>query len=130
MGRKQLEENVEQLVKSKGELTCALDARILFLGDKERRELGGDEELTLLEKVSLVSTRQMFLKHSFSVSSLCPVFSPMLETDFLERQTPVSANTSVVFISQLLARQGAGGGNVLLKLITRPTPHLSFEVRS
>lgn len=108
MGRKQLEENVEQLVKSKGELTCALDARILFLGDKERRELGGDEELTLLEKVSLVSTRQMFLKHSFS--------------------TPVSANTSVVFISQLLARQGAGGGNVLLKLITRPTPHLSFEI--
>ncbi|ORY73064.1 hypothetical protein BCR35DRAFT_293884 [Leucosporidium creatinivorum] len=108
LGRKQLEANVENLVRSKGELTVITDARVLFLPDDERRALGGPPQMTLTQKLSTVTTKQLFLKHSFT--------------------TPVNPTTSLVLTSQLLARQGVGAGNVLAKVLWNPSSKLSAEI--
>ncbi|SCV69184.1 BQ2448_2204 [Microbotryum intermedium] len=108
LGRKQLEADVERLIKSKGELTCTTDARVLFLPDEHRRKLGGPPDMTLWQKMSTVNTRQLFLKHSFV--------------------NPISPSTTVMLTSQLLARQGVGAGNVLAKVLYNPTSRLSLEV--
>lgn len=84
LGRKQLEANVENLVKSRvsslevqrgrradpwtqGELTCITDARVLFLPDDERRAMGGPLHMSIGDKLATVTTKQLFLKHSFTV---------------------------------------------------------------
>lgn len=52
--------------------------------------------------------RQIFLKHNFT--------------------TPISPSTALVATTQVLARQGQGAGNVLLKLQHNPSSKLSLEV--
>lgn len=87
MNRQQLEQNIENLVKSKvrispvcsafcrltlfvqGELTVISDARVLFLPDEELERLGGPEKLGIVERLQTVTTRQLFLKHQFTVRS-------------------------------------------------------------
>ncbi|KAL8276647.1 hypothetical protein RQP46_010915 [Phenoliferia psychrophenolica] len=108
LGRKQLEANLEQLVKSKGELTCTADARVLFLSTSERVRLGGPPHLSLAQRFGTVTNRQLFLKHSFT--------------------TPINPSTSVVLTSQLLARQGVGAGNLVVKLLHRPSSKLTLEL--
>ncbi|GAA5865759.1 hypothetical protein JCM1840_003250 [Sporobolomyces johnsonii] len=108
LNRQQLEANLENLVKSKGELTITSDARILFLSDDERIRLGGPEDFSPLQRLQSISTRQLFLKHSFV--------------------TPINPATSIVLTSQLLARQGAGAGNMLIKLQHNPSSKLSLEI--
>ncbi|KDE04263.1 hypothetical protein MVLG_05291 [Microbotryum lychnidis-dioicae p1A1 Lamole] len=108
LGRKQLQVDVERLIRSKGELTCATDARVLFLPDEHRRKFGGPPDMSLWQKMSTVSTRQMFLKHSFV--------------------NPISPSTTVVLTSQLLARQGTGAGNLLAKILYNPNSKLSLEI--
>ncbi|KAK4694065.1 hypothetical protein P7C70_g8809, partial [Phenoliferia sp. Uapishka_3] len=68
LARERLEKNVEEMVRSRGELTLTLDARVFCLGDEERRSLGGPKELGWEGKLKSVTQRQMFLKHSFVVS--------------------------------------------------------------
>ncbi|CEQ39371.1 SPOSA6832_00882, partial [Sporobolomyces salmonicolor] len=107
LNRQQLEANLENLVKSKGELTITSDARILFLSDDERIRLGGPEDLSPMQRLQSISTRQLFLKHSF---------------------TPINPATSIVLTSQLLARQGVGAGNMLIKLQHNLSSKLSLEI--
>ena len=108
LNRQQLEQNVENLVKSKGELTVLSDARVLFLSDAELERLGGPEKLGLAQRLQTVQQRQIFLKHNFT--------------------TPISPSTALVATTQVLARQGQGAGNVLLKLQHNPSSKLSLEV--
>lgn len=54
-----------------------LDARILFLSDEERRDRGGQDEMSLLEKLDTVSTHQLSLKHEFTVGQ--PTFQASAE---------------------------------------------------
>lgn len=81
---------------------------MLFLADDERRDLGGPTQLSLQQKLETVTVKQLFLKHSFT--------------------TPVTAATSVVLTSQMLARQGVGAGNMLIKVVHRPSSKISLEV--
>lgn len=87
MNRQQLEQNIENLVKSKvrlafsslgprslltlmlsqGDLTVISDARVLFLPDEALERLGGPEKLGIAERLQTVTTRQLFLKHQFTV---------------------------------------------------------------
>lgn len=108
LNRQQLEQNVENLVKSKGELTVVSDARVLFLSDAELERLGGPEKLALVQRLQTVQQRQIFLKHTFT--------------------TPISPSTALVATTQVLARQGQGAGNLLLKLQHNPSSKLSLEL--
>ena len=65
--------------------------------------------MNLQERIESVQTKQVFLKHSFT--------------------TPISAATSVVITTQMLSRDGKGGGNLLVRLNHRPNSKLSLEVR-
>ncbi|BGP02996.1 hypothetical protein RTG_02948 [Rhodotorula toruloides ATCC 204091] len=108
MNRQQLEQNIENLVKSKGELTVISDARVLFLPDEELERLGGPENLGIAERLQTVTTRQLFLKHQFT--------------------TPLTPSTAILASTQLVARQGQGAGNMLLKLQHNPSSRLSLEL--
>lgn len=99
---------MENLVKSKGELTVLSDARVLFLSDAELERLGGADMLGLVDRLKTVQQRQIFLKHNFT--------------------TPISPSTAIVATTQVLARQGQGGGNVMLKLQHNPSSRLSLEI--
>ncbi|KAK4055452.1 hypothetical protein OIO90_003290 [Microbotryomycetes sp. JL221] len=105
---KSLETNVESLVKSRGELTIIADARVLFLSDEHRRRLGGPQTMSITQKLATVANRQMMLRHSYT--------------------TPVSPNTNIVLTSQLLARNGAGGGNVVGKIVYTPSTKWSLQI--
>ncbi|KAM0791022.1 hypothetical protein ACM66B_004320 [Microbotryomycetes sp. NB124-2] len=109
--RKQLETDVEGLVRSRGELTVITDARVLFLADEERRQLGGPpaaQDMSFAAKLATVATRQMVLKHSYT--------------------TPLDSKTSLVLTSQLLTRNGAGGGNVIGKVVYTPSSRWSIQI--
>lgn len=108
LNRQQLEQNVENLVKSKGELTVLSDARVLFLSDSELERLGGPDKLGLVQRLQTVQQRQIFLKHNFT--------------------TPISPSTAIVATTQVLARQGQGAGNLLLKLQHNPSSKVSLEI--
>lgn len=84
--------------------------------------------MTLAQKLSTVTTKQLFLKHSFTV--LFFHSSAFSGANSLFLQTPVNPTTSVVLTSQLLARQGVGAGNVLAKVLWNPSSKLSTEVSS
>lgn len=64
--------------------------------------------MNLQERMETVQTKQVFLKHSFT--------------------TPISAATSVVMTTQMLSRDGKGGGNLLVRLNHRPNSKVSLEV--
>ncbi|GAA5984771.1 hypothetical protein JCM10908_003497 [Rhodotorula pacifica] len=108
LNRQQLEQNVENLVKSKGELTVVSDARVLFLSNAELERLGGPDKLGIVQRLQTVQQRQIFLKHNFT--------------------TPISPSTAIVATTQVLARQGQGAGNLLLKLQHNPSSKLSLEI--
>ncbi|GAA6024573.1 hypothetical protein JCM10207_008657 [Rhodosporidiobolus poonsookiae] len=112
LNRQQLEQNVEQLVKSKGDLTILSDARVAFLSSSELSRLTGEPEedlaLSLLQRAQTVQAKQLVLKHSFT--------------------TPVNPSTNVVVTSQLLARNGAGAGNLLFKIQHSPSSKLQLEI--
>ncbi|GAA5995264.1 J domain-containing protein [Rhodotorula paludigena] len=108
LNRQQVEQNVENLVKSKGEVTVISDARVLFLSDADLERLGGPEKLGLVERLRTVQQRQMFLKHSFT--------------------TPINPSTALIATTQVVARQGSGAGNLLLKLQHNPSSRLSLEL--
>lgn len=66
--------------------------------------------MNLQQRLESVQTKQVFLKHSFT--------------------TPITAATSVVMTTQMLSRDGKGGGNLLVKVNHRPSSKLSLEVLS
>ncbi|GAA6008078.1 hypothetical protein JCM11491_001873 [Sporobolomyces phaffii] len=108
LNRQQLEANLESLVRSRGELTITSDARVMLLSDAERIQYGGPKDFELLDRIQSVSTRQLFLKHSFT--------------------TPINPATALVLTSQIVARQGVGAGNFICKLQHNPTSQLNFEI--
>ncbi|GAA5954100.1 hypothetical protein JCM3765_005290 [Sporobolomyces pararoseus] len=108
LNRQQLEANLESLVRSKGELTITSDARVMLLSDEERIKYGGPREFGLMDRIQSVSTRQLFLKHSFT--------------------TPINPATALILTSQIVARQGVGAGNFIVKLQHNPTSRLNFEI--
>ncbi|GAA6064253.1 hypothetical protein JCM10212_006402 [Sporobolomyces blumeae] len=108
MNRQQLEANLESLVRSRGELTITSDARVMLLSDEERIRYGGPEKFGLLARLQSVSTRQLFLKHSFT--------------------TPINPATAVILTSQIVARQGVGAGNLIAKIQHNPSAKLNFEI--
>ncbi|GAA5870357.1 hypothetical protein JCM8547_006613 [Rhodosporidiobolus lusitaniae] len=112
LNRQQLEQNVEQLVRSKGDLTIISDARVAFLSPAELSRLTGEPEedlaLSILDRLQTIQAKQFVLKHSFN--------------------TPITPATNVVITSQLLARNGAGGGNLLFKLQHNPSSKLQLEI--
>lgn len=67
MSAKQRQVTIESLVKSKGEITCTTDARLLFMPTEERIALGGPPDMSAIDLLSTVHARQVFLKHSFNV---------------------------------------------------------------
>lgn len=81
---------------------------MLVLSGDERRALGGPREMSLNEKLGTVTTKQLVLKHSFTL--------------------PVDAKSSVVLTGQMLTREGVGAGNLFIKFLHRPSSKLSFEV--
>lgn len=128
MNRQQLEQNIENLVRSKvrpsssllprslpdaslppqGELTIVSDARVCFLRDADLERLGGPEKLGPLQRLQTITQRQVFLKHSYT--------------------TPLTPTTALVATTQVTARQGSGAGNLLLKLQHTPSQRLSLEM--
>ncbi|GAA5847146.1 hypothetical protein JCM3766R1_001726 [Sporobolomyces carnicolor] len=108
LNRQQLEANLENLVRSRGEVTITSDARVMLLSDEERIKYGGPREFSLIERIQSVSTRQLFLKHSFT--------------------TPINPATALILTSQIVARQGVGAGNFIVKLQHNPTSRLNFEI--
>ncbi|GAA5881824.1 hypothetical protein JCM16303_006467 [Sporobolomyces ruberrimus] len=108
LNRQQLEANLESLVRSRGEITITSDARVMLLSDEERIKYGGPNEFGLLDRIQSVSTRQLFLKHSFT--------------------TPINPATALILTSQIVARQGVGAGNFLAKVQYNPSSKLNFEI--
>ncbi|GAA5945002.1 J domain-containing protein [Sporobolomyces koalae] len=108
LNRQQLEANLESLVRSRGELTVTSDARVMLLSDEERIKYGGPKQFSLLDRIQSVSTRQLFLKHSFT--------------------TPLNPATALILTSQIVARQGVGAGNFIVKLQHNPSSKLNFEL--
>ncbi|GAA6049156.1 hypothetical protein JCM3770_003282 [Rhodotorula araucariae] len=108
MNREKLEQSVENLVKSKGELTVISDARVCFLSNSELERLGGPEKLGVVDRLQSIAQRQLFLKHTFT--------------------TPLSPATALVATTQVTARQGSGAGNMLLKLQHNPSSRLALEL--
>ncbi|GAA5899534.1 hypothetical protein JCM8208_000584 [Rhodotorula glutinis] len=106
--RQQLEQNIENLVRSKGELTIVSDARVCFLREADLERLGGPEKLGPLQRLQTITQRQVFLKHSYT--------------------TPLTPTTALVATTQVTARQGSGAGNLLLKLQHTPSQRLSLEM--
>ncbi|GAA5899937.1 J domain-containing protein [Sporobolomyces salmoneus] len=108
LNRQQLEANLESLVRSRGEITITSDARVMLLSDEERIKYGGPQDFGLIDRIQSVSTRQLFLKHSFT--------------------TPINPATALILTSQIVARQGVGAGNFIVKLQHNPTSRLNFEI--
>ncbi|BGP51247.1 hypothetical protein JCM10450v2_007176 [Rhodotorula kratochvilovae] len=108
MNQEKLEQSVENLVKSKGELTVISDARVCFLSNAELERLGGPEKLGVVDRLHSIAQRQLFLKHTFT--------------------TPLTPATALVATTQVTARQGSGAGNLLLKLQHNPSSRLSLEL--
>lgn len=79
-----------------------------MLTAEERIALGGPKRMTLSQKIDSITTKQLVLKHSFTL--------------------PVDSRTSLVLTGQLLTREGVGAGNLFMKLNHRPNSKLSFEV--
>lgn len=67
-----------------GDLTCTVDARVLFLSEAERRALGGPPNMTLSDRLATVTTKQLFLKHSFNVSSVCHLVAVNVDKDWTD----------------------------------------------
>ncbi|GAA5826819.1 hypothetical protein JCM11251_002905 [Rhodosporidiobolus azoricus] len=112
LNKEKLEQNIEQLVKSKGDLTIVSDARVCFLSRSELARLSGEKEedlaLSILQRLQTVQAKQLVLKHSFT--------------------TPVNPSTNFIVTSQLLARNGVGAGNLLFKLQHNPSSKLQLEI--
>ncbi|GAA5895456.1 hypothetical protein JCM6882_006258 [Rhodosporidiobolus microsporus] len=112
LNREKLEQSIEQLVKSKGDLTIVSDARVCFLSRSELARLSGEREedlaLSILQRLQTVQAKQLVLKHSFT--------------------TPVNPSTNLILTSQLLARNGQGAGNLLFKLQHNPSSKLQLEI--
>ncbi|KAK4048082.1 hypothetical protein OIV83_004952 [Microbotryomycetes sp. JL201] len=109
--RKQLETDVESLIKSRARATTAwrstgprADAKRMSL----ELNLESSQELSLAAKLGTVATRQMVLKHSYT--------------------TPLNPSTSLILTSQLLTRNGAGGGNVIGKIAYTPSSKWSIQI--
>ncbi|GAA6043498.1 hypothetical protein JCM8097_002241 [Rhodosporidiobolus ruineniae] len=112
LNREKLEQNVEQLVRSKGDLTIVSDARVAFLSPAELSRLTGEPEedltLSVLQRLQTIQAKQVVLKHSFT--------------------TPVNSSTNVVVVSQLAVRNSAGAGNLIFKLEHNPSSKLQLEI--
>ncbi|GAA5990710.1 hypothetical protein JCM11641_008472 [Rhodosporidiobolus odoratus] len=112
LNRQQIEQNIEQMVRSKGDLTIISDARVAFLSPSEFARLTGEPEenlaLSAYQRIQTIQAKQLVLKHSFT--------------------TPVNPATNLVVTSQLVARNGQGAGNLLFKLQHNPSSKLQLEV--
>ncbi|BGP19685.1 hypothetical protein JCM10213_001861 [Rhodosporidiobolus nylandii] len=112
LNRQQLEQNIEAMVRSKGDLTIISDARVAFLSPAELSRLTGEPEedlaLSAWQRLQTVQAKQCVLKHSFT--------------------TPINPATNVVVTSQLVARNGQGAGNLLFKLQHNPSSKLQLEI--
>ena len=95
-------------MKSRGEVTITSDARVMLLSNEDRIRYGGPKDFGLIDRIQSISTRQLFVKHSFT--------------------TPINSSTAVILTSQVVARQGVGAGNFILKLQHNPTSQLNFEI--
>ncbi|KAI5479860.1 DnaJ family protein [Pseudohyphozyma bogoriensis] len=69
LNREQLEKNVENLVKSKGELTMNVDARALFVSDEDIHAAGGPPTVGYPDRIRSILVTQQFLKHSFTMGT-------------------------------------------------------------
>jgi DnaJ family protein C protein 11 len=83
--KKQLD--AEALVKPKGDMSVVLDARAVFFNNASHMSH------TPIARLGRVRPGQILMKHSF--------------------ETPLNKTTQVVWTGQMVARSGAGGGNVV-----------------
>ncbi|TNY23815.1 hypothetical protein DMC30DRAFT_439588 [Rhodotorula diobovata] len=108
MNRDKLEHSLEDLVRSKGELTVVSDARVCFLRSADLARLGGPDKLGAWQRLQSITQRQLFLRHSYT--------------------TPLTPRTALVATTQVTARQGSGAGNMLVKLQHSASQRLSLEL--
>lgn len=78
------------------------------MSDEDRIRYGGPKEFGLIDRIQSISTRQLFVKHSFT--------------------SPINPSTAFILTSQVVARQGVGAGNFILKITHNPTSTLNFEI--
>ncbi|GAO51140.1 hypothetical protein G7K_5251-t1 [Saitoella complicata NRRL Y-17804] len=124
--RKTREENVEALVRSRGDINTTVDARMMFLDLRAVDKTGPTvmglpryRKLTFAERLSLCSVANVFMRHQFHIPFSLPFIDAKSES---EQEGP--ARTILNITAQM---QGKTTGNVILSTRHTHSEKLSLE---
>lgn len=110
-------ESLESVLRSKGEVNCHLDAtkavaNLMQVQPKVETNFLGNpvlENTNLTSQMAGVTVRRLVMQHSF--------------------ECPISRQTQLVVLGQMVSKGNAGGGNVLGTVRHFYSPKLTFNVR-
>lgn len=101
---------VDQLVKSRGDMTAVLDARAVFAPKAAFRNQALPQDP--ISRMGRLRVGQINMKHSFEVPITLPWDAPVKGSG-QRGKGPGQNRTQVQIQGQMAARNGAGGGNVV-----------------